>query len=145
MRFEDKIYLDYADLLSMCDDLVHRVSTFKPQLIVGITRGGLLPAVHLSHALDVPMQTISWQTRVESNKEINQSLHQQIQHQKRVVFVDDINDSGSTFEGISDAYKCSVDTVRMVSMVAKVDSRYPADASLVIDDQRWVVFPYEKR
>ena len=45
MKFKNKIYLDYDDIESMNQNLVHDVSKFKPDIIVGITRGGLLPAL----------------------------------------------------------------------------------------------------
>ena len=31
---------------------------WRPDYIVGITRGGLIPAVLLSHATDIPMKTL---------------------------------------------------------------------------------------
>jgi hypoxanthine phosphoribosyltransferase len=58
MKFKNKIYLDYSDVLSMCHNLEDIASKLKPDLIVGIVRGGLLPALHLSHALERPMETV---------------------------------------------------------------------------------------
>ena len=144
MRFKSKIYLDYDDVLSMCDNLEYEVSKFKPDFIVGITRGGLVPALHLSHALDRPMVTIKWQTRDEDNQEHNKFIQQQLDQQKKVVFVDDINDTGKTFRGIDQAYHCSRPNAMMISLVAKTESCFKAKAALTIDDERWIVFPYEK-
>ena len=76
MKFKAKIYFEYDDILSMCQNLEHDVSKMRPDLIVGVTRGGLLPAVHLSHALDIPMITIQWQTRDDTKREVNEEVIQ---------------------------------------------------------------------
>lgn len=145
MRFSNKIYLDYNDVLSMCCNLEHSVSAFKPDIIVGITRGGLLPAVHLSHALNVEMITLQWQTRDDSKREYNTQLQTMINRGKRVAFVDDINDTGKTFSTIHEKYTCTRPNVTFVSLVAKTDSEFlhNTHASLTINDPRWIVFPWE--
>lgn len=141
MKFKSKIYLDYDDVLSMCINLEREVSKMKPDLIVGITRGGLLPALHLSHALGVKMTTVAWQTRDELNQEHSEHVQSFIDNGSTVVFVDDINDTGTTFHGIDNMYKGG----KFVSLVEKCDSSFKGDfASLKLDDERWLVFPWEK-
>ena len=57
---ESKAIVNYP--WNTIDDLVkevaNRASSFKPTHIVGITRGGLIPAVMLSHSFDLPMETL---------------------------------------------------------------------------------------
>ena len=141
MKFKAKIYLDYDDVLSMCHNLEHDVSKMHPDLIVGITRGGLLPAVHLSHSLTIPMVALQWQTRDDETKEINDRIKSALDQNKTVVFVDDINDTGRTFKSIKEEYKGG----KYVSMVERCSASFKTDArSLRIDDNRWIVFPWEK-
>ena len=172
MKFKSKIYLDYDDIESMNQNLVHDVSKFKPDVIVGITRGGLLPALHLSHHLDRPLQTITWQTRdintrvvlVDSyhalhssyqldrplqTRDVNKCEHDKklqnlIDTGSRVVFVDDINDTGRTFSEISKAYHGARSNVMFISLVQKLETTHPATAALTLSDDRWIVFPWEK-
>jgi hypoxanthine phosphoribosyltransferase len=145
MKLKSKIYYDYDDVLTMCHNLAHDISKFKPDMIVGITRGGLLPALHLSHALDRPMETVMWQTRETVKQEHSEYIQQAIDSLKRVVFVDDINDTGRTFNEISKAYHCERPNVRFTSLVKKVGTTYPdGKAALTISDKRWIVFPWEK-
>lgn len=144
MKFKSKIYLDYEDVLSMCHNIAHDVSKLKPDLIVGITRGGLLPALHLSHALERPMSTIVWQTRDSSQQQHDQQLQQSIDQGQVVVFVDDINDSGRTFTEISAAYRCDRPNVHFASLVKKIETAFPSTSSLTLSDSRWIVFPWEK-
>jgi hypoxanthine phosphoribosyltransferase len=144
MKFKNKIYLDYDDVESMNMNLVHDVSKFKPDVIVGITRGGLLPALHLSHHLDRPLQTIIWQTRDINKCEHDKKLQNLIDTGSRVVFVDDINDTGRTFSEISKAYHGARSNVMFISLVQKLETTHPATAALTLSDDRWIVFPWEK-
>ena len=144
MKFKSKIYLDYDDIESMNQNLVHDVSKFKPDVIVGITRGGLLPALHLSHHLDRPLQTITWQTRDINKCEHDKKLQNLIDTGSHVVFVDDINDTGRTFSEISKAYHGARSNVMFVSLVQKLETTHPATAALTLSDDRWIVFPWEK-
>ena len=148
MKFKANIHLTYEDVSSMCKDLEYHVSKLKPSLIVGITRGGLLPALHLSHSLNIPMETIYWSTRDAQRQEYNTVVGQDLVKGHTVVFVDDINDSGVTFAQVSSAYSRRdadrSEQVKCVSLVEKVSSSFTTHASaLRIDDPRWIVFPWE--
>jgi hypoxanthine phosphoribosyltransferase len=74
-------------------------SGVKYDLIVGVVRGGLIPATHLSHLLEVPLATLMWSSsgvRDSSNQHITTALSSG----KRVLVVDDIIDDGTTARGI---------------------------------------------
>lgn len=104
---------------------------WKPDYIVGLTRGGLIPAAMLSHYLNVPMHTLNVSFRdtdsgPESNlwmatdafgyvdKEDRQDTEFEITHlpvkgdasdpnrRKNILIVDDINDSGATLSWIKE-------------------------------------------
>jgi hypoxanthine phosphoribosyltransferase len=144
MQFKSKIYISYDDVQSMCQYLEDEVARFKPDVIVGIVRGGLLPALHFSHALDRPLIAIQWQTRDGATRHVDKNVVDMIKSGRHVVFVDDINDSGTTFTQIAEHYGRPTN-VRFVSLIEKVSSEYPSDVSaLKIDDNRWLVFPWEK-
>lgn len=146
MRFEDKIYITNEDFSSMIKSLAKELAGIRPDLIVGITRGGLVPAVHLSHALGVPMDTIYWSTRDSSQAEVNATIMDMINEEKTVVFVDDINDTGTTFEQISNVYDPNgMEQVYMMALIERASSSFSSDGvCLRIDDPRWVVFPWEQ-
>ena len=145
MKFKNKIYLDYSDVLSMCHNLEDIASKLKPDLIVGIVRGGLLPALHLSHALERPMETVTWQTRDKNYQQFNERVDIQIRNDDVVLFVDDINDTGRTFKDLTKAYNTnSRKNVHFISLVEKTASDFHGTAALTLDDSRWIVFPWEK-
>ena len=98
------------------------VDDFKPDYIVGISRGGLTPATMLSYYLDIPMCTLNVSFRegvgtLESNLwmaedafgYITQSKESgsrfDIDAAKNILIVDDINDSGHTIQWIKDDWE----------------------------------------
>jgi len=101
------------------------LSNFHPDYIVGITRGGLMPALMISHYLKVPMYTLDVSLRddTEGGPESNAwmaadafgileseavELHKSrwdITKRKKILIVEDINDSGATLQWIKDDWQ----------------------------------------
>ena len=75
----------------------------KYDIIIGIQRGGLIPAVHLSNLLKVPMQCLQWSTR---DGEVRDGSNQHIicNNNKNILLVDDIIDDGRTVKEIYTNY-----------------------------------------
>ena len=111
----------------ICRDIV--ISGWRPDYIVGITRGGLIPAVMISHYLNVPMHTLGVSLRDQIDSESNlwmasdalgpKSRERFVEDEndvagilsaasdllengtyKEILLVDDINDTGATFNWI---------------------------------------------
>jgi len=98
---------------------------WRPDYIVGLTRGGLVPATMLSHYLDIPMQTLNVSLRdselgPESNlwmaeeafgyvpkdlTVIENAGRSDPAFKKNILIVDDINDSGATLQWIKDDWR----------------------------------------
>jgi hypoxanthine phosphoribosyltransferase len=93
----------YNNLVTDCDTIVEKIklSGWFPDYIVGVTRGGLIPAVCLSHKLGLPLETVQWSTRDFGAREIAFGL--QLKHDythKKLLIVDDIIDNGLTMSQI---------------------------------------------
>ena len=147
MKIKNRIYFSYDDILTMCHDLAFQLETQKIDLVVGIKRGGVVPALHLSHELEKPMEVITWQTRDREEQEHNELIKEMIREGKRVAFVDDINDSGRTLQEVTDAYGSDEgnDNIYTATLIEKVDSETKADfSSLQLGNEKWIVFPWEK-
>lgn len=92
------------------DDIEALYTSIKQELtpydiIVGVTRGGLIPAVRLSHMLGIPMVTLSWSTRDGQVQEVrNPEITYAHSLGKNILVVDDIVDDGITAKGIMDAF-----------------------------------------
>lgn len=141
----DKIYLTWDDVEKYCmRDLPEKLGDWKPDVIVGILRGGLIPAVMMSHQINVPMKSLHWQTRDGEWQEVNTDILAYCAAGKNVLFVDDINDSGKTMTEISKMYGTDKGNVRFASMVDRASTTFGVDyLGLKVLSDNWVVFPWE--
>lgn len=78
---------------------------YKPDVIVGIVRGGLIPAVGISHYYDVPLYTINVSFRDTKIQGGLEQLFGLLDEGKKVLLVDDICDSGETLHHIYESVK----------------------------------------
>lgn len=132
-------------------------SGYEPDVIVGIVRGGSVPAVYLSHRLKVPVQMVHWNTRDHSDwgNEHNCWLPEEMMGGLKVLLIDDIVDGGDTIRELLADWQTSVaglgnlpvDNIRIACMIYNVSqSVTPHFFHRTIDrsnDQRWVIFPWE--
>ena len=108
-----------------------RDDNWEPDLIVGLTRGGLIPAVILSHMLDKQMQSLNWSTRDHVEKCSDAALAADAVDGLKILIVDDICDSGLTFRELKDDWASAVsdpinwhDTTRFATIDYKVESKF---------------------
>ena len=141
---ESKCIINYP--WNKIDDLVKeigsRVSAYKPTHIVGIARGGLVPAVMLSHRLNLPMETLGVSFR--DNKATHHTKFKPIKD-ARYLIVDDINDSGVTFKVVTDIFKNRRLQHRTAALINKEKSDFDVDfyGEMFYHDD-WITFPWEK-
>ena len=141
---ESKAIVNYP--WNTIDDLVkevaNRASSFKPTHIVGITRGGLIPAVMLSHSFDLPMETLGVSFR--DNRATHHTKFKPIDD-ARYLIVDDINDSGTTFKVVSDIFRNRRLTFATSALINKEKSGFNVDfyGEMFYHDD-WINFPWEK-
>jgi len=134
----NKLVIDQRELQGLvakiCRDITQ--SNWKPDYIVGITRGGLIPAVMISQYLNIPMWTLNVSLRDNNEGESNLWMAEDALGPnsrdrfiddpddvagvlkaaselleagtfKEILLVDDINDTGSTFNWIINDWKSS--------------------------------------
>jgi hypoxanthine phosphoribosyltransferase len=124
---------------------------WRPDFLVGIGRGGLVPAAFLSHRLDIAMLSVD----ISSGEpgfagELIEKLAAKIKGGERLLIVDDINDSGTTIaslRGALEAQGADDARLRVAVLIDNVSSRAKAEYwSRRIDrrvDKSWFVFPWE--
>lgn len=126
---------------------------FRPDMVVGIARGGLVPATILSYCLDVPVCSLQWQHRdLEQKKDTNQLEEIMIASKTGIVIVDDILDSGKTLKGIHETVATLLNEYPTVSIpiVYAVCVKRSEQASPVpnlifgteLENFDWVYFPW---
>jgi hypoxanthine phosphoribosyltransferase len=142
-----------AEFLAAIDVLAAELTAdgWAPHLLVGVGRGGLVPAVFLSHATAMPMVSIDFSTSIpEFNAALIQALAARTRTGERLVFIEDINDSGRTIVAIREQMSAAgavegntrfaVLLDNLVS-AAKVDHRFRTIDRTTQKD--WFVFPWE--
>lgn len=111
MKKRTVTWAEHQGLVSkICRDIT--VSGWKPDYVVGLTRGGLLSAVMISHYLEVPCETLRVSLRDENFLETNCWMAEDAfghyvydtmtsgSGKKNILIVDDINDQGTTINWI---------------------------------------------
>jgi hypoxanthine phosphoribosyltransferase len=68
--------------------------------VVGLSRGGLIPAVALSHKLGVPLIPVNWSTTEKKGSIQIMDLVDNVRN--KILVVDDILDSGETMKSFLD-------------------------------------------
>lgn len=153
---------DYTNLVSkICRDITF--SGWKPDIIVGITRGGLLPAVMISHWLDVKMNSLDISLRDGGDTVSNCGLAEDAYDGKNILVVDDINDTGATFNWLMEDWRNSAlpsairwdndvwnKTVRFAVVVDNLASKCNVKMDFAgmevnkAENDVWIEFPYEE-
>ena len=140
------IMLDEMAIYNCMNKLIREINLYgsKPDMIIGIQRGGLIPAVHLSHYYDVPLQTMTVSFRDQSNV-VGFDVIAKVDPNIKTLIIDDINDSGKTFNYIKNRNKNNKN-ITYCSLVDNLNSDFQVNyCGLEIDkkEEQWVVFPWE--
>ena len=118
------------------------ISGFDPEVIVSINRGGCIPGVYLSHFLDKPHKMID--INLPDSSENKFSF---LKKNKLILIIDDINDTGSTFDFVKKTFNDSDCEIRFAALINNVTSKTKIDYHGQLIDKSenpvWYVFPWE--
>lgn len=153
MRAEgNKLFYSWNDIHEACERMVEDLGDWRPDIIMPITRGGLIPGVMLSHLMNIKqVSPITIQTRDGSEGHVDPywQVACATLRDTKVLVVDDIVDSGKTVELMlnynpQDNIRFSAITLNLDCDVAdKVNflTGYHIDKGSSPD--LWIVFPWE--
>ena len=118
------------------------ISGFKQEVIISINRGGCIPGVYLSHYLDKPHKMID--IKLVDSSENKFSFFKK---NKLILIIDDINDTGRTFEFVKKTFNDSDCEIRFAALINNVTSKTKIDYHGQLIDKSenpvWYVFPWE--
>ena len=137
----------YAMLLRQAEK-IHR-SDFKPDIIVGVTRGGWIPARVLSDLLEISnLATVGVEFylgvgETRNKPVLTQSVSASVTG-KKALLVDDVTDSGKSLQLAKDHVLQGAKEVRIATVYAKPFSVTKPDY-YEKRTSRWVVFPWDTK
>ena len=136
-RKDDKIYYDWIDYAHDMKE----VKDLEFNHVVGIYRGSLGMATHVSNVFEVPMSIVGFQTRDGKDTE-PYMIHKAGEAPKRVLIVDDIYDSGYTMTEVIKMLPhyatYSIEGFCLFGKENKLNVSYANE-----HDGSWIVFPWE--
>ena len=93
-----KIY-SISDMKKDLEKIINQIKIYKldPELVISINRGGCIPGIYLSHYLKKTHRVIDIQLRDGDSKPNFDVLKDSLNNFNKILIIDDINDSGSTF------------------------------------------------
>ena len=158
----EKQYINFEQMKDHCNTILKQMADDEwcPELIVGVTRGGALPAVMLSQYLNVKMigLDVSLRDTIEDSfgRESNELIASDAAYGKKILIVDDINDTGATINWIISDWNNSasgIDWGENVRIAVVVDNKssdsyyWPNYVGETIDKELnpvWITFCYEE-
>lgn len=147
-----KLFVSCDDMTALVDSLAQQVFDSRVSFthILAVARGGAVPAIWLSHALDLPVAFTDFSSKdgngegFSSKFEWMDSKHRKIDTTSRVLVVDDICDTGHTLNAINGELSKLCYTRTAVLYNRENDVFKASFAGETInDDTGWVIFPYE--
>ena len=143
--------VDWDHVYSLLLEIADRIKEmdFEADVIVGISRGGLLPTRILSDLLDnshLANIKVEFYVDISQTKEapiITQPVSVSVKD-KRVLIVDDITDSGQSFRLVWETLMQKAAEVKTVTLYHKPWSCFTPDI-YARETEAWVVFPWEYR
>lgn len=130
MSKKNKTFISWSEIDKLLDDIQRQIkeSGEKFEMIAGVTRGGLVPAVMLSHRLDLPMMAITTEDAILP-----------ISLAKKTLIVDEIYDTGKTIKGLKQVNPMTQFAVLYHNVGLDQLEFYGKKTRL----DNWLVFPWE--
>ena len=131
-------HLNDRDIKNAVLDIIRQIylDDFRPEVVVGFSRGGNIPATLFSQFFDIPCFII--------NKDEEYTLPQD----KKILVVDDINDTGETLTTFNNTlFEENVKDLKYATIVNNMTSTFEVDYYSVeinkMEEDVWIVFPWE--
>ena len=141
----------HEEMVAGVHAIAEAAAEWQPSLLVGVGRGGLTPAVFLSHRMGLSMVSVDYSTKIaQFGDELVAVLAQRTRDGDRLLFIEDINDSGKTIGEIRSALAAegaAMDQVRFAVLMDNIRSAQRVEYAFRKIDRSitkdWFVFPWE--
>jgi hypoxanthine phosphoribosyltransferase len=140
--------ISWSEYDELCSSIASQIPEEEtPDAIVGLTRGGLVPAVRLSHQYNAKLYCLNISLR-DGMVDDNEFDWDKLSEYSNILVVDDINDSGKTLQRVMDeCYHQIITMPRFAVLLEKPSSRftcaYSGERINKAKENDWIVFPWE--
>jgi len=143
----------YFQLVDRLIDIISNKAQEKFDLVVGISRGGIIPALFMSHSWNIPLDIVVTSSYTKENKQSKLKIGSpsylcfpDVIKESRILIVDELVDSGETMKAVVDLYrKKGFKNIRTSVLFYKKNSKFDPDYFAASEDKDvWIKFPYEK-
>lgn len=122
-------------------------ANLKIDIILSVNRGGCIPGVYLSHGLKLPHKVIDLQLRDGTNIPDSNSLKNLKINSKKILIIDDINDTGSTFIHLNRIINANNTKKYFACLINNIGSKFQVEfygrSINKVEKPSWYVFPWE--
>ena len=148
---KEELNLTWADVEQGVNIIINRIGNKKYDYVIGIANGGLIPATLIAKRLKLKTMSVGLESydgkdfkNVTLWSEINKRIYILQQH-GLCLLVDDISDSGKSFNYIKNDYLKNVEIVcDTASLVVKPKTSFMPDYfAMNVHTDTWVKFPWE--
>ena len=133
------------DILSLISQV--RSANLKIDVILSVNRGGCIPGVYLSHGLKLPHKVIDLQLRDGTNIPDSNSVKNLKINSKKILIIDDINDTGSTFIHLNTIINANNTKKYFACLINNIGSKFQVEfygrSINKVEKPSWYVFPWE--
>ena len=148
---KEELNLTWADVEQGVNIIINRIGNKKYDYVIGIANGGLIPATLIAKKLKLKTMSVgleSYENKDFKNvtlwSEINKRWYILQQH-GLCLLVDDISDSGKSFNYIKNTYLKKEEIIcDTASLVVKPKTTFMPDYfAMNVHTDTWVKFPWE--
>lgn len=143
------MFLNWKDIEDLIDELVMQIklSGRKIDAIVGIARGGWIPAVILSHKLNIrqvhTIQNVRYDVFKDTDIPVELSFLRNPNRDECLLFIDDIYDTGQTMKDIAPFRFRNDLAACLVDRTCNKKGNLLDFSACEYGKSEWVIFPWE--
>ena len=143
---------EYYSIVNLNEDILSLISqvrsaNLKIDVILSVNRGGCIPGVYLSHGLKLHHKVIDLQLRDGTNIPDSNSVKNLKINSKKILIIDDINDTGSTFIHLNRIINANNTKKYFACLINNIGSKFQVEfygrSINKVEKPSWYVFPWE--